>query len=252
MLSNQLYYARKEEQSLAESWAEKLGFETNFVEAEPEGLWLKYEAGVLSLNLLQASVCVDFLNHYKKLKASRGFAKKSLLAKALGVRPSIEKLVVLDATAGLGRDSLLISGLGCRVLACERNPVLFEMLENGRQRLGQCEELLSFLGRVEWLHIDSLELLSNDKRERPDVIYLDPMYPEKKKSALPKKEMQILQRLTGGESEDGVFLLEKSLSWAKQRVVVKRPPSATPLAGHPQYSYQGKSVRYDVYPVEVR
>ena len=84
----------------------------------------------------------------------------------------------------------------------------------------------------------------------PDVIYIDPMYPDRKKSALVKKDMQILQRLHG-EDDNAAELLDNALRYAKKRVVVKRPIQAETLSEKkPNTCIKSKKTRYDVYTIE--
>ena len=85
------------------------------------------------------------------------------------------------------------------------------------------------------------------KTKYPDVIYLDPMFPSRSKSALNKKSMRILKEIVGKDS-DSDQLLKIALKTALKRVVVKRPKLAPHLAGKkPDITYRGKSSRFDVY-----
>ena len=159
---------------------------------------------------------VDFAELWRQ--RGRG---KELLLKAIGGRRSA--LNVVDATAGLGRDSLLLASYGARVQMCERHPVVHALLEDGLRRV----------------------LAPN-----PGAMTLDPMFPESKKSALVKKEMRLFHHLVG-QDEDGEQLLRAALAGARHRVVVKRPPHAPCLNGPaPQLAISGKAVRFDVYPLK--
>jgi 16S rRNA (guanine1516-N2)-methyltransferase len=102
-------------------------------------------------------------------------------------------------------------------------------------------------GHVELVRADARRWLAGlAEADRPDVVFLDPMYPEKKK-ALAKREMQMLQQLLGGPASDDAELLEIARSIARRRVVVKRPPQAPPLAPAPHHVLETKLVRFDVY-----
>jgi 16S rRNA (guanine1516-N2)-methyltransferase len=153
---------------------------------------------------------------------------------------------VIDATAGLGRDSFLLACLGCRVTAIERSPVLAVMLRDGLERAKAAR--IGPLSRI----IDRIELIAGDAREwlgklpPPDVVYLDPMYPDQKKSALSKKEMRICRRLVG-DDEDAAQTLAAARAAALRRTVVKRHRDAPPLAPNPAVQFKGRAVRYDVY-----
>ncbi|MFN3714999.1 MAG: class I SAM-dependent methyltransferase [Alcanivoracaceae bacterium] len=153
--------------------------------------------------------------------------------------------VVVDATAGLGRDSALLAQAGWRVVMLERQPVLQALLADGLARSPEMAGQMSLeaVDSVAWLlaHPDSAE-----------VVYLDPMFPEREKSAAIRKELLWLQWLCGMDSAAGEqALLNAALGTARRRVVVKRPLRAPDLAGRkPASSLAGKTVRFDIYPVK--
>lgn len=159
---------------------------------------------------------------------------------------------VLDLTAGLGSDGFVLAGLGCHVKLLERNAVVFSLLQDGLKRaqrvaLDDTElgEVISRMALVEGDAQDFLAALTEDQYE--DVIYLDPMFPERKKRAKVKKEMQAFQHIVGAD-QDAADLLPLALERARYRVVVKRSASAGFLAGkQPSYSLQGKSTRFDIF-----
>ena len=167
----------------------------------------------------------------------RRFSGRDLLARSIGRRCRS----VVDATAGFGHDAFHLFHLGKRVIAIERSPVVAAMLADAIDRL------------VPSARSDSLQLICDDARRRvtqcdpPDVIYLDPMFPDRQgRSALAGKELQILRALVG-DDEDARDLLHVARSVALQRVVVKRPAWAGPLGSVPDLEYRGRAVRYDVY-----
>lgn len=172
-----------------------------------------------------------------------GLSKKQPLAKAIGR----EAKTVVDATAGLAQDAFLLACMGRHVTAIERNPIVAALLEDGLRRATDDPRLARALG-------GRLALRTGDAREilksiapRPDVVYLDPMFPPKrKKSALAKIEVRLLRELVG-DDDDADELLAIAMRAAAQRVVVKRPSEAPPLGGEPTMSFEGKLVRYDVY-----
>lgn len=170
---------------------------------------------------------------------------RELLARAVGLKAG-QSLAVLDATGGLGRDAAVLASLGATVTLIERNPVIHSLLDDGLHRAsGPASSRLQLLGCQ-----DSRQYLL-DTGGNYDVVYLDPMFPERGKTALAAKELQSLRRLVGeGELEDVPALLEAALSRATQRVVVKRHPRSDPLRGlRPNYQLSGERVRYDIYPV---
>ncbi|MFS2221690.1 16S rRNA (guanine(1516)-N(2))-methyltransferase RsmJ [Pantoea sp. B65] len=192
-------------------------------------------------------IFVDFvagaMAHRRKFGGGRGEA----VAKAVGIKSGYLPDVV-DATAGLGRDAFVLASVGCQVRMLERNPVVAALLDDGLQRGYQDAEIGGWLRqRLTLLHVSSLTALS-EITPKPDVVYLDPMYPHKQKSALVKKEMRVFQTLVGADTDaDGLLAPARQL--AKKRVVVKRPDYAPPLANvSTQSAVTTKSHRFDIYP----
>jgi 16S rRNA (guanine1516-N2)-methyltransferase len=173
-----------------------------------------------------------------------------LLGKAVGVGKKTP-LRVLDATAGLGRDSFVLADLGCNVILSERHPVIVEILQAGMcvaQAQGD-SWLDEVLGRMRLCPGDAREASTGILAE-VDAIYLDPMFPQRDKSAAVKKEMALFQLLLDDNDagQDADELLLWALLQDVARVVVKRPPRAPDLAGRPpSHCINGKAVRYDVY-----
>lgn len=158
---------------------------------------------------------------------------------------------VVDATAGLGRDAFVLAALGCQVQMLERNPVVAALLDDGLRRGYLDAEIGPWLReRLTLLHASSLTALVAIE-PRPEVVYLDPMYPHRQKSALVKKEMRVFQSLVGADNDaDGLLAPARAL--ATKRVVVKRPDYAEPLAGvAAQAAVVTKSHRFDIYPSSV-
>ena len=186
-------------------------------------------------------VKMEFGETWKGARRLATASRRQPLARAVGLKKRIPTIV--DATAGLGRDAMLLARLGCSVTAVERSVILGVMF---RDALEQAAEKIR-PGRITLVIGDALDVLARmSGQEAPDVVYLDPMYPLSGKSALPKKEMRILRRLVGDDS-DADALLEVAWRVARDRVVVKRTPRAPPLAPAPTMSYQSKLTRYDVY-----
>ncbi|OQP35539.1 16S rRNA (guanine(1516)-N(2))-methyltransferase RsmJ [Pantoea latae] len=192
-------------------------------------------------------IFVDFVSgamaHRRRFGGGRGEA----VAKAVGVKSGYLPDVV-DATAGLGRDAFVLAAIGCRVRMLERHPVVAALLDDGLQRGYQDAEIGGWLReRLTLIHAPSAQALG-DIAPAPDVVYLDPMYPHRQKSAMVKKEMRVFQSLVGAD-EDADALLEPARRLAKKRIVVKRPDYAPPLAGvATQSAVVTKSHRFDIYP----
>lgn len=173
--------------------------------------------------------------------------QKQLLAKAIGLKPNF-KPTVLDATAGLGYDGFILAQLGCSVTLLERSPLLFILLEDGLKRILKASN--HQVRSIKLINIDAhiyLEKINNGIYSSPDSIYLDPMYPHSNKTALAKREMRFL-RLIVGDDNDAFSLLKLAITYAKKRVVVKRPRLSAHLAEiKPHHSLFGKQHRLDVY-----
>ncbi len=174
---------------------------------------------------------------------------RELVVQAARLRRAGESPLVVDATAGLGRDGFLLAAAGFRVVLCERNPVVAALLRDGLARAALLPRTASIAARIRLIaadFADGLEQLS----ERPAVIYLDPMFPPRSKSAKVKQELQLLQLLegTGGGESDAARLLQTALAAGPRKVVVKRPLKGPALAGPaPSHVLRGKAVRFDVY-----
>ncbi len=173
--------------------------------------------------------------------------KQQPLARAISIK-STSHPYVIDATAGLGRDAFILAALGCKVLLLERSPVFAALLADGLERASLNVKLQAVLDRLQLILADSRVYLSNlGADEKPDVIYLDPMYPARRKSALVKKEMRYARKLVGND-EDAPELLTTALTVARRRVVVKRPRLSEPLTPHqPDTCIKSKNTRYDIY-----
>ncbi|TCJ95832.1 16S rRNA (guanine1516-N2)-methyltransferase [Volucribacter psittacicida] len=196
------------------------------------------------------AVYVDFVGgtmaHRRKFGGGRGEA----IAKAVGIKKD-SLPTVIDATAGLGRDAFVLAVLGCQVRLIERHPVVRLLLQDGLQRAYQDPEIGELLQQnlqlLPQTHLTQL----NVNLDYADVVYLDPMYPHKQKSALVKKEMRVFQQLVGADL-DADLLLPPALQLARQRVVVKRPDYAQFLAEKaPHFSRETKNHRFDVYLVHL-
>jgi len=190
------------------------------------------------------TIYIDFLTGKLGFRRSHTFIKNELLAKAIGVKGN-QQLNVLDTTAGLGRDSFILACLGCNVIMLERSPIIAVLLEDGLTRLLATEKL-----NLSLIQTNAIEYLKQlDEKNYPEVIYLDPMYPHRTKSALVKKEMRVIRELVG-DDEDAEQLVLLAIKRAKKRVVVKRPRLAPALSEQkPDIIYTGKQHRFDVYLV---
>ncbi|MFT4862099.1 MAG: 16S rRNA (guanine1516-N2)-methyltransferase [Pseudohongiellaceae bacterium] len=186
---------------------------------------------------------VDFSSDALELRASDSLVKQNLI-KALGLKKN-PRTTVLDAMAGLGKDAYLMAMAGCTVQMVEKSKIVFVLLRDGLDRLHQygIDELEK--SSMSLLFADFLEI--SPKKQKFDVVYLDPMYQSPKRKSKAKRDIERLQRLLGKEDNE-VSLLEHGLELAERRVVVKRPKNAPPFANRkPDIVYKGSSARFDVY-----
>ncbi len=221
---------------------------------------LHEEGALLSLtNLLagdQAPINVNFSSGASTHRREQGGGKNQALGKAVGLnkKPSDEPVTVIDATAGLAKDAFVLATLGCIVKMVERSPVVGVLLQDGLNRGLADFEIQHLVENMSLVVASSIDYMRSDEvlNNPPDVVYLDPMYPERKKSAKVKKEMQTLQKLLGHNDDLGA-LLDAALVCAKKRVVVKRPKGADALSASsvsskkPTHTIESKKTRYDVY-----
>ena len=234
-------------ESTAASWAARLQLAT---QGEAEYALQIGASGVqfVELGPLAAGpVRVDFVEGAVAHRRLFGGGSGQMIAKAVGIQAGVRPRV-LDATAGLGRDAFVLAELGCGVTLIERQPLIAALLEDGLLRAQADPEVAPIVARMCLLCGNAIDLMSAWASEPPQVIYLDPMFPHRDKSALVKKEMRLFRPLAGND-DDAPALLAAALKLATHRVVVKRPRKAPAIAGEqPGYVLEGKSSRFDIYP----
>jgi 16S rRNA (guanine1516-N2)-methyltransferase len=192
------------------------------------------------------AVYVDFVTGAAAHRRKYGGGKGQAIAKAVGLNKGATPKV-LDATAGLGRDAFVIAALGCEVHLHERHPIVAALLYDGLQRAYQDAEIGTWMQSHMKMSFGTSHTLLPESDFQPDVVYLDPMFPHREKSALVKKEMRVFQSLVGGD-DDADGLLESAKALASKRVVVKRPDYAPFLNNEkPSMQIETKKNRFDVY-----
>lgn len=174
--------------------------------------------------------------------------------------------IAIDATAGLGQDSFILAAAGFSVYMFEQDPIIAALLEDALDRAKSDPVLANIVERMHLFAEDSISALqrlgtslSRDEQMpqtsdsqpyltvKPDVIYLDPMFPERTKSAAVKKKFQLLHHLEH-PCENEEELLSAAMNIQPRKIVVKRMAKGPFLAGKkPSYSIKGKSIRYDCY-----
>lgn len=195
---------------------------------------------------LTGSIRVDFTSGAVDFR--RRQQGRELLLKAVGCKGSVRPAVI-DATGGLGRDSFLLAAAGCEVHLFEREPVIAALLTDGIERARRHPETAAIAARMRLTVGDALPFLlaMQAHQERAEVIYLDPMFPERRKAALVKKELQFIQLLAASDPAAEQQILGAARSTGC-RVAVKRPTKAPFLANQPpSHSLTGATIRFDVY-----
>ena len=192
-------------------------------------------------------IFIDFVAGKNAHRRQFGGGRGQPFAKAIGLKKGATPTII-DATAGFGRDAFVLANLGCQITLIERNPLIATLIEDAITRAENDHDVSDVINRMSLMNTDAIDYLNNlEDKHRPDVIYMDPMYPSRDKSALVKKDMRLLHRLAGPDT-DSEQLLTTARKTALKRVVVKRPKSA-PFVDHqkPDTSIESKNTRYDIY-----
>lgn len=183
------------------------------------------------------------VGHRRRFGGGRGQPLPKAAGFVSGFTPT-----VIDATAGLGRDAFLLASLGAEVTLIERSPAVHALLAEALARAAEADDgTEEVVARMTLLHGDARDLL---KGLSADVVVVDPMHPERSKSALVKQEMRLLRGLVGPDP-DALELMQAALASAKKRVVLKWPLRAAPMEGlrAPSHQILSKTLRYDVFMV---
>lgn len=189
----------------------------------------------------ELSLSVDFAEYMPRVR--RGLSHE-LLVRAAKLKGT-EHPTAFDMTAGLGTDSFLLAAAGFDVTMCELDPVIAALLADALKRGIADESLAAICSRMHLLQGDAIELLAQQSASL-DVVYLDPMFPERKKSAAVKKKFQLLHQLER-PCADEKEMLAAAVAARPRKIIVKRPAKGEYLAGKkPSYSLAGKAIRFDV------
>ncbi len=217
---------------------------THLLVLTPERLELR-EPGPNAPGPVYADFAAGAVAHRRRF----GGGRNQPLARAVGFKSGAAPTVV-DATAGLGRDAFVLASLGCTVRLVERSPIIAALLRDGLRRATRDPDIGPLVAeRLSLTAADGREYLRElAENQRPDVVYLDPMYPPRRKAALAGKEIRSLRQLAG-DDDDASELLIVALTGARRRVVVKRPRLAPALAGPPPgFAIVAPNTRFDIYP----
>lgn len=233
--------------------AKKLGLEFSPTPAErsselllaytPEGLQL-LQAPLFSHRFVTL-LFVDFVHGKNGFRRTQNSSTKQAIARAAGVKPGYRP-TVFDGTAGLGGDAFVLACLGCRVTMCERSPLISALLADGLDRARQDRATAEIVRQMQLCVGDAYGHLSRNA-DGYATIYLDPMYPHRRSSALNSQAMRSLRTLVGDDEDCGA-VLETALKKARNRVVVKRPRLAPRLTETvPSHVIAMKNSRFDIY-----
>lgn len=218
--------------------------------------YLQYDEKGLSLSFLAEgskphNLHVSFTGGKSGYRLANNLTIKQPLAKAVGIKPGFRPDIT-DVTAGLGQDGFVLASLGSEVTLVERSKIIHALLSDGISRASEHPKTEQIIQNIKRLHhADSIEYLSRiPESEKPHTIYMDPMYPHSKKSALNKIEMRIIRSIVGDDM-DSSALLEIALQAAANRVVVKRPKRAEEIDSkqRPSTCIEMKNSRFDIYLV---
>ena len=196
---------------------------------------------------VKAELKIDFVTGVVGHRLRFGGGRGQDLAKAMGLRAGKTPMIV-DATAGLGRDSFLLASLGAQVILIERSEKMHALLVEGMNRAeNEGGEFREIIGRMSLMKGDAKDLIPELSGE---AILIDPMHPPRQKSALVKRELRQVREIVGTD-DDAPDLVRIALAHAQNRVVLKWPAKADPIDGLKACTHQilGKTTRYDVFMV---
>ena len=200
----------------------------------PQGWSLEFDSKKGAV--LSTSEGLTFSLDFSKPKKPKS---QQALIKAIGQKN--KACSVLDLTAGWLKDSFLIAGFGCQVKAIESHPFVFHFVKAQLEKQKPAELKLDLmLG-------DSLSYLKSLK-EKPDIIFIDPMFGGRKKS-LSQKPLRVLKDLVG-ETQNKELLFKQALKKAKKKVVIKRHKLDQALSSNFTASFKGHSTCYDIFQVQ--
>ena len=214
------------------------------VQEIPESYYLVYEDKQLFVKKADMGplfrLSPQLQEELEKLKAQNLSVSKDLLCRALGYSGQ-ENYKVLDTTVGFAKDALHLVARGVQVTGFERNPIVYELLQNSLEISNISKQQLS-------IHFGNSENLINQHSEVFESAYIDPMFEDLKKKSAPKKNLAFL-RAAVDSSTDVRRVIECCWQAEIKRVVVKRPLNSENLYGKPNIVYRGKMIRYDVYTI---
>lgn len=229
---------------------------TTELDKDPNICYLQFNQDRLELLFFEAErpfrLFAEFLKGSLGYRAKKASQKNENLLRAIGLKTYGLPLKVWDLSAGLGKDAFILATKDCKVTLVERSNIMLALLENGLARARQDAKVARIIERnMTLISGDAktvlVDLASLEPHAVPDVLYFDPMFPERKKSALTKMELRIIRDIVGVD-EDAEQVMNLALKTQAKRLVIKRPKLAGFLGDRvPDFSVKGSSLRYDIY-----
>ncbi|HFL8824084.1 MAG TPA: class I SAM-dependent methyltransferase [Candidatus Azoamicus sp. OHIO1] len=169
--------------------------------------------------------------------------KKELLAKTVLNRNN-DKYTIIDATGGLGTDSLILASLGHKIKLIEKKPIIIHLIKNN---LKKNKKIKALAKNIDIKYGNSIEIISSLKKKKlPDIIYIDPIFPIYKKNSLPKKDISII-KLIGSNTNEYKELFNLALTKTKKIIVKRKIYSKFITNKKPTYQIIGSKIRFDIY-----
>ncbi|MCR5468899.1 MAG: class I SAM-dependent methyltransferase [Lachnospiraceae bacterium] len=229
---------------LVEQISKKLNIKPQDEAEMDDSLYLKVDESGVSLKKGKLEMQGDFSKLLNRVKP--GKISQEILLKAAKFKGATKVLKAIDATAGMGEDSFILAAAGFDVTLFEKDPIIGILLEDALRRASRDEELSKIVARMHFMEGDSIEYMRKCKDDI-DLIYLDPMFPERTKSGLIKKKFQLLGQLEA-PATDGEEMFAAARNVNPVKIVIKRPAKGENLGGiKPHYSIDGKAIRYDCF-----
>lgn len=242
-------YVDRDYLQIARSLANRRGFFLSSIKNAEIRFWLVVGSKGISLEDTTRKIgalSINFLSGTNLHRLRHSVGQREYLLRAIGQHK--QNASIVDATAGLAGDGFMLAARGFKVVLIEQNLAIATLLEDALNRAYHDPEQGQRLRKNLNLKIGRAQAILDDMHRKPDLIYLDPMYPKSNKSSLPTKSMQYLREIITPDAQSD--LLVNALNNAQKRVVVKRPMTATYLQGmHPSHQVFGKTTRYDVYVI---
>ena len=241
-----IYSAPDGDAKTASELAARIGasFTSSDPDAEECDIYLRFDGKGVSLCGKGMRLYADLTRMIPRIR--RENLNSEFLVRAAKPASFGDAPTALDATAGLGEDSLLLAVAGFDVTMCERDPVIAALLRDSLMRAADVPELSDAVSRMKLIECDSVGYMRGIDVP-PDVILLDPMFPERKKSGSVKKKLKLIQMLEG-PCCDEELLFSAAYDLGPKKLLIKRPAKGPYLSGKkPDYSITGDSVRYDCF-----